>query len=478
MKQPLVILISAIGGLMLLLQAGIACGQSGRDHTHQDHTHDQGHTDKDHTHLQVDYRFRSDAGQYTPPEPDEDGYYWWKGNLHTHTLWSDGDQFPEVATQWYYEHGYHFLALSDHNILQRGKRWVRPAGDDFVRGGMEVYELYRERFGDEWVETRRVDGELEVRLKPLREVRALFEQSGRFQMIDSEEITEGQHVIHVNATNIRDLIEPRSGKTVEETIRLNMDAVMEQRRETGRDMLPHLNHPNFARAVTAEDMAPVENLRLFEVYNGHRGVLNFGNDEGIKGLDRVWDIVLTKRLGELDLPPVYGLAVDDAHHYEESDSETARPGRGWVRVRSRYLTPEHIVRALENGDFYASSGVEMQEINSDGSRYTVKVDPEEGVAYTIRFIGTREGYDPSSEPYVDAEGRTQEDRTRQYSEDIGMVLQETTGSEASYEFQGDELYVRAKVISSKPKENYFVEGEHEMAWLQPLLPGEHYGMEN
>lgn len=476
MKQSFVILMSALGGLVLLLQAEVVCGQSGHTHEH-DHNHDHEHT-ADHTHKKVDYSFRSDAGQYDPPEPDENGYYWWKGNLHTHTLWSDGDQFPEVATQWYYEHGYHFLALSDHNILQRGKRWINPETNPLAGrgGGMEVYELYRERFGDEWVETRQVDGELEVRLKPLDEVRALFEQSGRFQLIDSEEITESQHVIHVNATNIRDLIEPRSGETVEETIRLNMDAVMEQRKETGRDMLPHLNHPNFGQAVTAEDMAPVENLRLFEVYNGHRGVLNFGSDDGSKGLDRVWDIVLTRRLGELDLPPVYGLAVDDAHHYEESDSETARPGRGWVRVRSRYLTPEHIVRALEKGDFYASSGVEMQEIYSDGSRYTVKVDPEEDVEYTIRFIGTREGYDPSSEPYVDAEGQVREDRTRQYSENIGTVLQETTGNEASYEFQGDELYVRAKVISSKRKENYFVEGEQEMAWLQPLLPGQQYGM--
>ena len=43
--------------------------------------------------------------------------------------------------------------------------------------------------------------------------------------------------------------------------------------------------------------------------------------------------------------------------------------------------------------------------------------------------------------------------------------------EASYEFDGDELYVRAKVISSKLKENYFAEGELEKAWLQPVRPG-------
>jgi hypothetical protein len=36
---------------------------------------------------------------------------WWKGNLHSHTFWSDGDDFPEMVTQWYTVHGYHFLAF-------------------------------------------------------------------------------------------------------------------------------------------------------------------------------------------------------------------------------------------------------------------------------------------------------------------------------------------------------------------------------
>ena len=26
---------------------------------------------------------------------------WWKGNLHTHTLWSDGDDFPEMRLATY-----------------------------------------------------------------------------------------------------------------------------------------------------------------------------------------------------------------------------------------------------------------------------------------------------------------------------------------------------------------------------------------
>lgn len=439
-----------------------AWSQTGHPHEHN------------HTHLPVDYSFRPDAGHYTPPQPDDDGFFWWKGNLHTHTLWSDGDQFPEVVTEWYYKHGYHFLAISDHNILMRGQKWINPETSRFVaRGGGEpVLELYRERFGDDWIETRYVDDALEVRLKPLNEVRALFEKAGRFIMIESEEITEREHIIHTNATNILELIEPVTGPSVEETIRMNIDAVVAQSGRTGQEMIPHLNHPNFRSAVTAEHMAPVENLRLFELYNGHRGVFNFGAEDGVKDLERVWDIILTRRLAELGLDLVFGLAADDAHNYETSTVDVSRPGRGWVMVRSRFLTPESIVRALQNGDFYASTGVTIASVKADENEYRVQVEPEDGVDYTIHFIGTRKGYDPSSRPFVDANGQERSDRSRLYSDGIGTVLKEVSGTRATYSFQGDELYVRARVISSKPKENYFVEGEKEKAWLQPVRPGQ------
>src|SRR5688500_11044930 len=61
---------------------------------------------------------------------------WWKGNLHTHTLWSDGNDFPEMVADWYRENGYNFLALSDHNTLSQGQRWVKLA--DVHRKGTEA----------------------------------------------------------------------------------------------------------------------------------------------------------------------------------------------------------------------------------------------------------------------------------------------------------------------------------------------------
>src|SRR5687767_11689408 len=71
---------------------------------------------------------------------------WFKGNLHTHSLWSDGDDYPEMIADWYKRQGYHFLGISDHNVLQQGDRWLEMktpvsfAGTVTDRGGGPVLE--------------------------------------------------------------------------------------------------------------------------------------------------------------------------------------------------------------------------------------------------------------------------------------------------------------------------------------------------
>ncbi|MEX2671052.1 MAG: hypothetical protein WD294_02960 [Phycisphaeraceae bacterium] len=373
----------------------VLIGSAAFAHENDDHSHD---------HAAEEYTFGDDTHAYPEPRDAGDGEAWYRGNLHTHTLWSDGDHFPEVVTQWYVENGYHFLALSDHNVMLRGERWINARTNGHIRrhDHLEPVELYKGRFGDDWVVTRENSaGDLEVRLKTLEEFRGLFERPGRFLMIESSEITQGAHVVHVNATNLAEAIQPRIGNTVEETIRLSVEAVHQQSRETGQPMLPHLNHPNFIYAVTAEDMIAVERLNFFEVYNGHRGVANLGNDIRID-LDRMWDIVLTRRLAEENGRIMYGLAVDDSHHYENSNSEVARPGRGWIVVRAAELTAENLVAGMAAGDFYATTGVTMAEIDATADHLHVAVDTasDPDAEYTIQFIGTREGYDPSHEPVM------------------------------------------------------------------------------
>jgi len=95
---------------------------------------------------------------------------WWKGNLHTHSLWSDGDGFPELAADWYKSTGYHFLVFSEHNVLQQGTRWA-DANHSRLKGKTWKIALtkYRKRFGPDWVQEKNINGKQSVRIMPLSE---------------------------------------------------------------------------------------------------------------------------------------------------------------------------------------------------------------------------------------------------------------------------------------------------------------------
>jgi hypothetical protein len=404
------------------------------------------------------------------PVPADPPLRWWKGNLHTHSLWSDGDDFPEMIGEWYCTRGYHFLALSDHNILAEGQKWMKHSAI-VKRGGQDALAKYRARFGSEWVETRgAADSDaFEIRLKPLSEYRTLLEERGRFLMIQSEEISDKSEgvPVHLNATNIQELIQPLGGTTVREAITANVRAVEDQAQRTGREILIHLNHPNFGLAITAEDLAEVIAERYFEVYNGHPGVKHLG-DEHHPSVERLWDIANTIRIGQLKSPPLFGLATDDTHDYH--GEQGARPGRGWVMVESRYLSPEHLIRAIKAGRFYASSGVELKSFSYDAAtqEYKLEIAGAEGAEYTTQFIGTEIDADTTSQPPgEDKEGKPIR-ASRKYSGEVGKVLATVKGASASYKLTGRELYVRATVTSDKPVADPVFKGQLQQAWVQPV----------
>ncbi|MEW6071377.1 MAG: hypothetical protein AB1726_02120 [Planctomycetota bacterium] len=378
---------------------------------------------------------------------------WWKGNTHTHTLWSDGDAAPEAVVAWYREHGYQFLALSDHNVLQEGERWFPVAADGKGRLNPAELEGLIQRFGADAVTVREVDGRREMRLLALDELRARFETPGEFVLITGEEITAGfrdagepprDHPVHVNALNIAACLPAPAGDSIVDVMNRAVDAVVQEGEATGRPVLAHVNHPNFGWGLTWRDLAQVRGGRFFEVLNGHRGVANHG-DATHPGTEEMWDRALVLRLTELALDPLYALATDDAHNYFGKD--TAQPGRGWVMVRAPELSAAAIIAAMRHGDFYASSGVTLSDVTRGDREYRVAIHVEEDVSYTTRFVGTR--------------------RTAEGIGPVGEVFLETDTNPAVYRYRGDELYVRAVVVSSRDHPNPFAAGDKEMAWTQP-----------
>ena len=384
---------------------------------------------------------------------------WWKGNLHTHSLWSDGDDYPEMIADWYKKNGYHFLGISDHNILAEGNRWIHIEKN---AGGRRAFEKYLERFGPKWVEHKTEKNIPKVRLKNFSEYKAKMSVEGKFLLMQAEELTDRfQGVpIHINATNLKNYIPPQGGSSLATVIQNNVNAVLEQRKKTGQPMFPHINHPNFGWALKPSDMIQLKGEQFFEVYNGHPAVNNYGDAKHLSTV-QIWDIINAYRVGIYKLPLMFGLATDDAHNYHQIAIGKSNTGRGWVMVKAPALSAPSIIEAMEKGDFYSSSGVSLSTIQTTKESFSFKISTEKGVTYKTWFVGTRNNFKNSK----DLAKRNSLDPS---AAGIGEILGQTDSIEPKYNFKGDELYVRAHVVSSKKKSNPYSSGEQEQAWLQPI----------
>jgi hypothetical protein len=374
---------------------------------------------------------------------ETDSRRWFKGNLHTHSYWSDGDEFPEMIMDWYKTNGYNFVGLSDHNILAEEDKWIKVINSRIYEEG---FQKYLSKYDSQWV-THKVDsGRILVKLKTYKEYKPLFEDAN-FLIIQSEEISDKfeNKPIHINATNVQERIEPQGGESVTNVMQRNVDAVLEQRKRTGVPMFPHINHPNFFFAVSLQDLIDLRGERFFEVYNGHPMVNNYG-DTLRPGTEQMWDMI-NIAYSNRNQPLMYGLATDDSHNYHQVGSAYSNAGRGWVMVYADSLKPASLITALENGDFYASTGVTLKQVTLKGNLLNIKIDALDNVKYTIDFVGVAKG----------------EERSR--------VLKSVSANEASFDLSADYLFVRARITSDKKKENPFREADVEMAWTQPVVFG-------
>lgn len=400
-------------------------------------------------------------------EPADPPLKWYKGNTHAHSLWSDGRDFPEFVVKHYRDRGYHFFCLSEHNIIADHGFWRDVETANKRAYDADALARYQKEFGAEWVELREYDGKKQVRLKKLSEIAPLFEKPGEFILMRAEEITDRCEdlPVHLNAINLRELLAPQHGDKVAEALHNNLAAVREQERAAMRPVLVHINHPNFNFALTAEDLAD-QPLGLFLEFH------NAGTDE-IPGDDlhcsdeRNWDIANTIRIAEKKLHPYYGVGSDDVHAWFGKPHDEAE--RAWIMVRAPELTPAALIEAMRQGDFYVSTGVTLANVvySPEKKLLVVEIVPEDGAEYTIEFIGTFADCDLKSEPVTDAEGKAVR-ATRRYSDEVGQIFKSVKGKRAEYELTGRELYIRARVTSSKPAVYPTYKGQLQQAWTQPV----------
>lgn len=311
------------------------------------------------------------------------GETWLKGQLHAHTDRSGDSATPVAAAlRWYGEHGFDFVVVTDHNFVT-----VADGGAVLAIPGVEL--------------TQNLE-----RCEPPAET--------------------GRCLLHVNALFVG---AERAGRVefpaVEDFARR---AIYGRALRTTRDYggLAQLNHPNFHYSADAGLIAELvdDGVLLLEVANEAVDSNNAGDATHPDTL-ALWDAVLSRG------KQVYGVATDDAHHYDDAAAVQARGeaayvgDRGWVMVRAKKEVGS-IRAAIERGEFYASNGVTLTELKTDDG--TLAVATATPHAFIFKGAG-------------------------------GKVLREVQGTAASVRLgDGDSGYVRAEVTAPDGRK----------AWTQPL----------
>jgi hypothetical protein len=298
---------------------------------------------------------------------------WYKGNTHTHTNNSDGDSSPDDVVKWYRSNGYNFVVITDHEYITP----VAPLND-------------------------------------------LHGKDGVFLVISGQEVTD--HVknvpYHINGLGLTRVVMPARLDDPVATLQANIDAV------TKAGGLPQLNHPNFGWALTAPQIRRLEGVLLMEIANAHPLVNNHGGG-GLPSVEELWDELLTA--GKV----IYGIADDDSHTFKRPGDRTmALPGQAWIHVRAAELTPQALFAAMKKGDFYGSTGVELDDVTSDDKSIVVDIKAQRGRLYRTEFIGSG-----------------------------GRVLAVSSSDPAVYKIVGDEGYVRSRITDSNGLR----------AWTQPVF---------
>lgn len=311
---------------------------------------------------------------------------WYKGNVHTHTTLSDGQLPLQEVIGWYYTNNYDFLVITDHGSISTPK-------EELV-GGQDERKML---------------------------------------LIPGQEVTRNNPVIDVGAINIKQFIPgtvglptdqekndwihkfKEKGKSEQEITNelyvvkcrsLMQGAIDEIRRQGG---VPVLNHPSYDKTVNYKLLVPnLKSVCLFELANGHCGLIE----------EDLWVAMLDAGCR------IYGIAADDMH-------QRTYLGKAWVCVRCSDLTTKTILTALEKGDFYASTGVVLNDVRFAANKLQIIIKPAaDHIRYSIEFIGPE-----------------------------GHVLQTTEGIEDVYIPGGKEKYIRGRV-----KDN-----TGAFAWTQPFF---------
>lgn len=271
---------------------------------------------------------------------------WYKGNLHAHTIHSDGKLTPEQAVLAYRQHGYHFMCLSEHDYFTDLREQFD--GENFILlPGVEGSVCLVDASCLE-VDMQLLTGEGGY-IDTTREMLwKRFRDNGNFKMLKTHHIHGILGNLDMQKAAGENLIKDKESTPV----RVYFDTW--DGRKAAQELSDYLkskgcfttyNHPIWSR-VDVDEVRNLEGIWAMEIYN-YATVNECGEGE-----DTVfWDAML--RSGR----DIFAFASDDNHNggvYPESFG-------GYVMVQAETLTHENIVNGLLEGNYYSSNGAHITQ---------------------------------------------------------------------------------------------------------------------
>ncbi len=279
--------------------------------------------------------------QYLLPK---DGRFY-KANLHVHTTVSDGRMTPEEVKKLYKDNGYSVVAFTDHQIMLPHPELN---DDDFLT--ITSAEIAKNKGSYDLLPSTHFN----IYAKdPAAETFPYFNPEGFWKALTHTKEYRTEKMLRHEARPF--------GYGPEE-----LNKVIKECNEAG--FLICFNHPK-GSLQCYRDYGGLKGLWGMECFN--TGAAREGYEDDMDPIDDL----LTE--GERK---VYPIAADDAHSPIDCCG-------GYVMIKAEELEYSNIMNSLENGDFYASTGISIEELYiEDGILHLETDGADKIILYTpIRF---------------------------------------------------------------------------------------------
>ena len=277
----------------------------------------------------------------------------YKANLHTHTTMSDGSKSLEEIKEHYKKNGYSVVAFTDHeHVLDNS--YLND--NDFLT--ITSCEIAIKQFATESTLKK-----LDMKVTHLN-FYALDPHNTETPCYSSVY----DHFINDNCRNrisypLEDYTRVYSADGINEIVRIAKE----------KGFITSYNHPGWS-LETANDYLNYDGLFAVEIINYACLCGGIPDDEV------VFDHML--RAGK----KIFCTACDDCHNHAPFDSVYNDSCGGWIQINAEKLEYDVIMTALQNGDFYASTGPEIYSLVVDGNK--VAIECSDAVKVSL-ITGTR-----------------------------------------------------------------------------------------